>query len=56
MGNDILYDDPERQKRLEGAIELGFILRQIDPDGVPRYSLTNRGMYQWAREKGYNFV
>lgn len=56
MGNEILYEDPARQAKLEEAIRLGFILRQTDPDGVLRYSLTNRGMCQWAIEKGWNFA
>ncbi len=49
----ILYSDPVKQTKLEEAIQLGFIIRQIDPDGIIRYILTPRGQMQMHIEKGF---
>ena len=40
----------EKQKKLEEAIELGFIIRTIDPDNKVRYELTQKGQMQWMLE------
>lgn len=47
----ILYADPARQAKLEEAIRLGFINRTVHADGVPCYTLTQKGIQQWIHEK-----
>lgn len=47
----ILYDDPAKQAKLEEAIKLGFINRQLDPDGVYRYILTPQGQNEFMLYK-----
>jgi hypothetical protein len=39
-------------ERLAAAINAGFIQISIDPDGVMRYSLTEKGYIQWKQETG----
>lgn len=45
----ILYDNGMGEK-IEKAIEAGLIVRRIDNDGVPVYSLTRQGLIQWQME------
>lgn len=52
----ILFSDPEKQKKLEEAIRLGFIIRQEGQDGVYTYVITNHGMHQWMTEKMFGAV
>lgn len=47
----IYYQDPEKQKKLEEAIEMGFIIRTRHPDGVLCYELTPAGLHQWQLER-----
>ena len=40
----------EKQKKLDEAIKLGFIIRKLGDDGVYTYTLTPAGMRQWFFE------
>ena len=45
------FRDPAKAAKLEEAIRLGFIIRQLGDDGVYTYALTQRGLMQWVHEK-----
>lgn len=38
------YDDGFRQKKIEAAIAEDLIVKSVDPDGVVRYTVTDKGM------------
>jgi len=40
----------DKLKRLQQAIDLGFIIKSVDDDGTVRYTLTPLGMHQWFME------
>lgn len=46
----IYFNDQEKEKKLEQAITHGFI-EKSEADGLVQYTLTQRGMQQWAGEK-----
>lgn len=48
---NIYYRDPDKQAKLEAAINLGFISRQLGADSVYTYALTPSGQNQWMVEK-----
>ena len=53
-----IYRDPAKDDKLREAIARGFIQKQIDPDGIVRYVLTQQGQIQWIMERGatvFNF-
>lgn len=49
-----LFSDPKKQEKLEETIRRGFIISQIDNDGIVRYILTAQGQHQWILEKQFD--
>lgn len=49
----ILYRDPEKDKKLKEAIQLGFIHHEII-DGLDFYAITQKGQIQWMTERLIN--
>lgn len=47
----IFYSDPEKQKKLESAINAGLIKRELCPDGMYKYIITAVGMAHWVFER-----
>lgn len=43
-------NEPMRQRKLEAAIELGFIKRELLEDGTAKYILTDNGALKWELE------
>ncbi len=47
----IYYSCPKKEAKLLDAIKAGFIVKTKGDDGVYTYTLTQRGIQQWAIEK-----
>lgn len=41
----------EKAAKIEEAVALGFILRELGDDGLYTYRLTGKGMHQWLNER-----
>lgn len=43
--------DAEYASRVDEAVNRGYIIRHLDPDGVVRYEFTQLGLKKWIAEK-----